>query len=354
MSIEEMVDAPSAPSSNSRTPADSTADPSPVRPKRRLDLLRKPFVVMPIATILVIALLWWFFGRSDGGAANTTLPQQVVTVSRGTMSETVSADGTVAAAQTDELNFTVAGTVTEVDVKAGDTVSAGQVLARINSAELQATVASANSNLADAEAKLADDQDSGASDEQIAADETSVTSAKDSLASAEKNLAGAALVATLRRNGGVGRPHRRRGARKQRNRRIQPHRLRQRKRAVVLRPRFEQHAGTVARGSGVEQLEQLEHGLVVLDTPDPGGEHGSLHRRRLGRHERHRRGQGRTGSEGHRELELVDQQLPVRRGVPRRWQLPRVRGQRRWRRWKPEPTVEQQCHERCARRRPER
>ena len=197
MSVEEMVDAPSAPSSNSRTPADPTVDPSRGRASRGRDLLRKPFVVMPIATILVIALLWFFFGRSDGGAANTTLPQQVVTVSRGTMSETVSADGTVAAAQTDDLNFTDAGTVTEVNVKAGDTVSAGQVLAKINSAELQATVASANSNLADAEAKLADDQDSGASDEQIAADETSVTSAKDSLASAEKNLAGAALVATF-------------------------------------------------------------------------------------------------------------------------------------------------------------
>ncbi|MGZ8763662.1 MAG: efflux RND transporter periplasmic adaptor subunit [Acidimicrobiia bacterium] len=150
---------------------------------------------MPIAALLVVALLWWFVGRSDGASENTAAPQQVVTVSRATMSETVSADGTVAADQTDDLSFTASGTVTEVNVKAGDTVTAGQMLAKIDSAELEAAVASAESDLADAQAKLADDEDAGASDEQISADETSVTAAEDSVTNANEDLAGASLVA---------------------------------------------------------------------------------------------------------------------------------------------------------------
>ena len=40
---------------------------------------------------------------------------------------------TVAAAQTNDLSFSSSGTVTAVDVKAGDEVKAGQVLATIDS-----------------------------------------------------------------------------------------------------------------------------------------------------------------------------------------------------------------------------
>ncbi len=91
------------------------------------------------------------------------------------MSETVSAEGTVAAAETDDLSFAASGTVTAVNVKAGDTVTAGQVLATIDSAELESDVAAANATVAEAKAKLADDEDAGASDEQLAADESSLT-----------------------------------------------------------------------------------------------------------------------------------------------------------------------------------
>ncbi len=77
------------------------------------------------------------------------------------MSVTVSAEGTVAAAQTDDLSFSSAGTVTAVNVKAGDTVKAGQVLATIDSAALQSAVTSAEADLASAQAKLSDDESVG-------------------------------------------------------------------------------------------------------------------------------------------------------------------------------------------------
>jgi multidrug efflux pump subunit AcrA (membrane-fusion protein) len=160
-------------------------------------LVGKPFVVMPLVAVLGLGA-WWGL-RSDDGADNgaADAADQVVEATTGPMALTVSAEGTVAAAETDELSFTSAGTVTAVNVSAGDVVQAGQVLATIDSAELEAAVADAEADVADAEAALADDEDAGASDEQIDADQSRLTSAQDGLASAQEQLAGAQLVASF-------------------------------------------------------------------------------------------------------------------------------------------------------------
>jgi macrolide-specific efflux system membrane fusion protein len=160
--------------------------------------IRQPIVFVPILIVLGIVGVWWLAFRPDDDAtASATATKQVVEVTSGPMSETVSAEGTVAAAETDDLSFGSSGTVTAVNVKAGDQVTAGQVLATLDSAELEAAVSSAAATVADAEAKLADDEAAGASDEQIAADESSLEAANDSLVNATEDLAGAALVATF-------------------------------------------------------------------------------------------------------------------------------------------------------------
>ena len=68
------------------------------------------------------------------------------------MAQTVSAEGTLEPAQTDDLSFGAAGTVTAVNVEAGDRVRAGRVLATMDSAELELDVANAESSLAEAQA----------------------------------------------------------------------------------------------------------------------------------------------------------------------------------------------------------
>jgi membrane fusion protein, macrolide-specific efflux system len=160
-------------------------------------LAAKPFVVMPL--VAVLGLGGWWGLRSDDGADSSTAgaADQVVEATTGPMALTVSAEGTVAAAETDDLSFTSAGTVTAVNVSAGDVVQAGQVLATIDSAELEAAVADAEADVADAEAALADDEGAGASDEQIDADQSRLTSAQDALASTQEQLAGAQLVASF-------------------------------------------------------------------------------------------------------------------------------------------------------------
>ena len=160
---------------------------------------RRP-AVWGAAVVVIVALgVWWFGVRSDGGSGSTavTTTNQLVTVTRGDLANTVSAVGTIAAAKTDNLSFTSPGTVTAVTVAAGDQVKAGQVLAAIDSASLQASASSAESALANAQAKLSDDQASGASAAQITADETSVQTASDTFTNAQNALNGAQLVATF-------------------------------------------------------------------------------------------------------------------------------------------------------------
>jgi multidrug efflux pump subunit AcrA (membrane-fusion protein) len=150
------------------------------------------------AAALIAALgIWWFAFRSDGGSASAAGSEQLVAVTQGPIGNAVTAEGTVAAAQTANLSFGGAGTVTAVDVKAGDAVTTGQVLATIDSAQLGSAVSAAQASLATAQAKLADDQSSGVSSDQLSVDQTSVTSANDNLASAQQALAGATLVATF-------------------------------------------------------------------------------------------------------------------------------------------------------------
>jgi multidrug efflux pump subunit AcrA (membrane-fusion protein) len=127
--------------------------------------------------------------------AQTT--DQIVTASTGTIAQTVSAQGTAKSAQTDNLSFTSAGTVTAVNVKSGQHVSAGDVLAEIDSSALSANVSDAKATLAQAEARLSDDEAANASTTQITADNSSVTTAQDKVTSAQKALDGAKLMATF-------------------------------------------------------------------------------------------------------------------------------------------------------------
>lgn len=133
-------------------------------------------------------------GSSGSGLVTTT---QIVTASTGTMKQTVAASGTVEPGSEADLNFGVSGKVTAVDVSVGQSVTAGQVLATVDSSALQATVDSAQATLTSAEAKLASDESEGASTSQILSDKASVTSAQSSLTSAQSDLADASLTSTI-------------------------------------------------------------------------------------------------------------------------------------------------------------
>jgi multidrug efflux pump subunit AcrA (membrane-fusion protein) len=110
-------------------------------------------LVVVAAVALAIAVTAGFAlrgARIPRAAASTTAP-----VTRGTVSVTASAAGTVAIVQTRGLSFTTSAVVTELNVKVGDQVSAGQVLARIDSTDAQNAVNSAQQQVSIAQTNLA-------------------------------------------------------------------------------------------------------------------------------------------------------------------------------------------------------
>ncbi|WP_328445827.1 efflux RND transporter periplasmic adaptor subunit [Amycolatopsis sp. NBC_00438] len=133
-------------------------------------------------------------------ASNTAQAQSRSTqVRRATVSETISAAGTLASSYTGAANFTTAGKVTSIDVKVGDVVSAGQKLATVDSTQAakQLQVAKANLSVAQDSLDSAEDaedtpatsqngQNSSQNSAQAAAN--SVTSAQAKLDQAELDV----------------------------------------------------------------------------------------------------------------------------------------------------------------------
>lgn len=100
----------------------------------------------------------------------------------------VPASGTVLPAKWAQLSFKIGGQVDELAVEVGDEVVARQLLARLDSTDLEQAVAKAEASLAVAQANLAQVK-AGARKEEIAAAEEAVAAAQANLEGAEADLA---------------------------------------------------------------------------------------------------------------------------------------------------------------------
>lgn len=89
------------------------------------------------------------FPRTGGGTQARTF-----VVQRGTVRAAVTGTGTIVPAAQQNLGFRVSGQLTEVDVKPGDHVTAGQVLAKVDPRTYQAALDTANATLQQAQATL--------------------------------------------------------------------------------------------------------------------------------------------------------------------------------------------------------
>ncbi len=82
--------------------------------------------------LIMAALVLASCQQATPDAANT---ERTATVARGTIRASVSASGSIAPAETVNLNFGVPGTVAEITVAEGQQVKAGNVLARLDTDE---------------------------------------------------------------------------------------------------------------------------------------------------------------------------------------------------------------------------
>lgn len=102
-----------------------------------------------LAVLLVAGAAYAYLSLNDNAGASS--PGRITTVRRGALVSSVSASGAVASSESRDLAFGTSGTVTEIDVQAGDKVKKGQVLARLDDADAQDAMDSAQAALSAAE-----------------------------------------------------------------------------------------------------------------------------------------------------------------------------------------------------------
>jgi macrolide-specific efflux system membrane fusion protein len=135
---------------------------------------------------------------ADTATASSSGTGRAVPVTLGTVTSSVSASGTVQSASTANANFATSGTVTEIDVKVGDTVTAGQVLAKVNPTSAQEQLSAAQANLTSAQQSLSRAQSATTVDAAtVAAAQAQVTTAQNNVNSAQRALDGTTLTAPM-------------------------------------------------------------------------------------------------------------------------------------------------------------
>ncbi len=104
-----------------------------------------------IVLVVIIALILGSRGR-----ARTSSTYQTVAVERGELIATVGATGSVRALQSAVLDWQTSGTVAQVNVKVGDTVKKGDVLAQLDMSTVPQNIIQAQANLVSAQKALQD------------------------------------------------------------------------------------------------------------------------------------------------------------------------------------------------------
>jgi len=127
----------------------------------------------------------WAMVLSDGGSSADET--QTATVERGSITNTLSTSGVVVAQSTVDLSFGQSGTVLALNVTLGQEVKQGDVLAEMESDELEGALATAELSLASAQAKF-DELLEGPSESDLASADQSLLQAQASFDKAEDAL----------------------------------------------------------------------------------------------------------------------------------------------------------------------
>lgn len=134
-----------------------------------------------LMAVLVLAVLgaggWFLYQQFNQAQAAEGPAWSVVTVTRGDIAATVSATGAVLAEREATLAFQSAGAIEEVAVTAGEAVTAGQVLARLDTTDLDLAIRQAEIGVRQAQAQFAQLQD-GPTDSDLAAAQAALASAQ--------------------------------------------------------------------------------------------------------------------------------------------------------------------------------
>ncbi len=157
-----------------------------------MNLSRRTFIIIGAAIILVLVALAIVLPRLTAPDASADA-LETAPVRRGTLVATVSATGAISPPREAQMAFSATGPLTALNVKQGDTVKAGQLLAQLDTRVLEFQLAQSEANLASAQAKF--DQLKNPSPADVAAAKASVDSAQAALAQLQKPTQNDLLIA---------------------------------------------------------------------------------------------------------------------------------------------------------------
>jgi RND family efflux transporter MFP subunit len=142
--------------------------------------MKKLWWIALIGVVIIAGGVYTYrvLAQSRSAAAST---YQTASVQRGTISSTISAAGTVRSKQSASLNWQTTGVIGDVNVKQGDQVTAGQVLAALNPNDLPPALISAEQSLVNARQALTDllnnDVNTGTAQQTLANDQQAYNTA---------------------------------------------------------------------------------------------------------------------------------------------------------------------------------
>jgi len=128
--------------------------------------------IVIIAVAIILLLVWWFWPTSQANS-------DTITVTKGTITQEVSVTGQTKPGKNVEMSFDRSGRISSAPASVGDHVYAGQLLAALDSSDLQAQL---DQGLAEFEALK-----KGARPEDIGLSETAVNNTLDSFTQAMKD-----------------------------------------------------------------------------------------------------------------------------------------------------------------------
>jgi HlyD family secretion protein len=147
---------------------------------------RTPWINGGLAALLVVAVVLAF--TVIGNPSTPAVPVRTAMVTRGDVTATVTGSGNAASQASVPASFATDGTVTAVDVKAGDTVTAGQVLATVDPAAAKEGLRTAQAALDGARAAY-EQAAAGPTDVKRQQDQQAVTEAQQAVGNARTQLA---------------------------------------------------------------------------------------------------------------------------------------------------------------------
>ena len=107
------------------------------------------WLIVGIVVLAIAGGATFYYTNSTKASTPTETPLQTATATRGNIVLYANGTGTLAAAKTASFGFGTSGQITELDVKIGDTVKAGQVIGKMDDAEVKAAYDQAKRTLDD-------------------------------------------------------------------------------------------------------------------------------------------------------------------------------------------------------------